>query len=51
MAEPSAEITMNLWYIYDDMGVIYRLLGRLYVDSGSEAEKRARLEWHCRLYV
>ena len=38
-----AEITLNLWYIYDDDNLIYRLLVRAYLDTGSDEAKRTRL--------
>jgi hypothetical protein len=39
----SLEIIANLWYIHDDQGTIYSLRGRLYLASGSDAEKLAVL--------
>jgi len=38
-----SEIIVNLWYVYDDLGVIYSLRGRCYVGSGSDEEKLALL--------
>lgn len=35
----SAEIVMNLWYVIDDLGMIYSLRARCYVRSGSDEEK------------
>jgi hypothetical protein len=37
MDEP--EIILNLWYVFDDRGVIYSLRARAYVQSGSDEEK------------
>jgi hypothetical protein len=37
MDEP--EIILNLWYVFDDQGVIYSLRARAYVQSGSDEEK------------
>jgi hypothetical protein len=37
MSEP--EIILNLWYLFDDRGVIYSLRARAYVQSGSDEEK------------
>ena len=39
----SPEIIMNLWYVIDDLGVIYSLRARCYVHSGSDEEKLAFL--------
>jgi len=33
------EVILNLWYVYDDKGVIYFLLARAYVATGSERDK------------
>jgi hypothetical protein len=33
------EIIFNLWYVYDDMGLIYSLRARAYVGEGSDPEK------------
>ena len=41
--EGDLEITLNLWYIYDDNGLIYGLLVRPYVDRGPDEEKLGRL--------
>ncbi len=37
MDEP--EIILNLWYVFDDRGVIYSLRARAYVQSGPDEEK------------
>jgi hypothetical protein len=37
MDEP--EIILNLWYVFDDRGVVYSLRARAYVQSGSDEEK------------
>jgi len=37
MNEP--EIILNLWYLFDDRGVIYSLRARAYVHAGSDEEK------------
>ena len=42
MNEP--EIILNLWYVFDDEGVIYSLRARAYVVSGSDEEKLAFLQ-------
>jgi hypothetical protein len=39
----SPEIIMNLWYVIDDLGVIYSLRARCYVHSGGDEEKLAFL--------
>jgi hypothetical protein len=39
----SPEIIMNLWYVIDDLGMIYSLRARCYVHSGSDEEKLAFL--------
>jgi hypothetical protein len=33
------EIVLNLWYIYDEDGIIYSLRARCYVASGTDEEK------------
>lgn len=33
------EIILNLWYLFDDRGVIYSLRARAYIHSGSDEEK------------
>jgi hypothetical protein len=38
-----AEIILNLWYVYDDLGMIYSLRARCYVRSGTDDEKLAFL--------
>src|SRR5579872_1207440 len=35
----SPEIIMNLWYVIDDLGMIYSLRARCYVHSGTDEEK------------
>lgn len=35
------EIILNLWYVFDDTGVIYSLRARAYVQSGTDEEKLA----------
>ena len=35
----SDEIILNLWYVYDDLGMIYSLRARSYVRSGTDEEK------------
>lgn len=47
-ASNDLEITLNLWYIYDDDRVIYRLLGRAYVDAGLDDSKLAHLQAHAK---
>ncbi len=42
MNEP--EIILNLWYVFDDTGMIYSLRARAYVQSGSDEEKLAFLQ-------
>jgi len=37
------EIILNLWYLYDDLGMIYKLLARPYVRNGTDEEKLAFL--------
>jgi hypothetical protein len=39
----SPEIIMNVWYVIDDLGMIYSLRARCYVRSGSDEEKLAFL--------
>jgi hypothetical protein len=39
----SPEIIMNLWYVIDDLGMIYSLRARCYVHIGSDEEKLAFL--------
>src|ERR1035437_5668829 len=39
----NAELILNLWYVYDDTGVVYSLRARCYVGSGSDEEKLALL--------
>ena len=39
----SAEIILNLWYVYDDTGHVYSLRARCYVGSGDDEEKLALL--------
>lgn len=38
------EITLNLWYVVDDLGVIYSLRARTYVGRGSKEEKLRQLQ-------
>jgi len=38
------EIILNLWYVIDDMGVIYALRARAYIGTGSDEEKMALLQ-------
>ena len=33
------EIIFNLWYVLDDMGLVYSLRARAYVRTGSDSEK------------
>jgi hypothetical protein len=40
----SPEIILNLWYVVDDLGMIYSLRARCYVRSGSDEEKLAFLQ-------
>jgi hypothetical protein len=42
MGEP--EIILNLWYVFDDTGMIYSLRARAYVQSGSDEEKLSFLQ-------
>ena len=37
------EIILNLWYVMDDLGMIYSLRARCYVQSSSDEEKLAFL--------
>lgn len=37
------EIILNLWYVVDDLGMIYSLRARCYVHSGTDEEKLAFL--------
>lgn len=37
------EIILNLWYVYDDNGLIYSLRARCYLGSGGDDEKLAFL--------
>ena len=39
----SAEITLNLWYVVDDLGFIYSLRVRAYVGQGSDDKKLEQL--------
>jgi hypothetical protein len=39
----SQEIILNLWYVTDDLGLIYSLRARCYVHSGTDEEKLAFL--------
>ena len=38
------EIILNLWYVYDDLGMIYSLRARCYVATGPDEEKLALLQ-------
>jgi len=38
------EIILNLWYVCDDMGVIYSLRGRAYLGWGTDEEKMSFLQ-------
>jgi hypothetical protein len=40
----NTEIMFNLWYVYDDMGLIYSLRARAYVGEGSDEEKLGLLQ-------
>lgn len=42
-AKENPEIVLNLWYVYDDLGVIYSLRARCYVRTGTDEEKLAFL--------
>jgi hypothetical protein len=44
MNEP--EITLNLWYVSDDLGFIYSLRARAYIGLGSEKKKLEDLRKH-----
>jgi hypothetical protein len=39
-----AEIILNLWFVYDDLGLIYSLRVRAYVGTGTQEEKLALLQ-------
>ena len=39
----SPEIILNLWYVIDNLGVVYSLRARCHVHSGSDEEKLAFL--------
>jgi hypothetical protein len=39
----NAELILNLWYVYDDTGLVYSLRARCYVGSGDDEEKLALL--------
>ncbi len=38
------EIILNLWFVYDKMGIIYSLRARAYLGQGSDAQKMKLLE-------
>jgi hypothetical protein len=38
------EVILNLWYVVDDLGMIYSLRARCYVYSGTDEEKLAFLQ-------
>lgn len=38
------EIILNLWYVVDDIGVIYSLRVRAYIGTGTEADKLKLLQ-------
>jgi hypothetical protein len=40
----STEITLNLWYVIDDLGFIYSLRARAYIGQGSDEEKLEQLQ-------
>jgi hypothetical protein len=40
------EVVFNLWYVLDQAGIAYFLLGRSYAGLGSEAENLAMLREH-----
>jgi len=42
------EIILNLWYVYDDMGIIYSLRARAYLGFGTDEEKLAFLQQFAR---
>jgi hypothetical protein len=44
MTTGESEIILNLWYVFDDTGMIYSLRARAYVQSGSDDEKLAYLQ-------
>jgi hypothetical protein len=39
IARGDREIALNLWYLYDDQGLIYSLRGRAYVAEGTDEQK------------
>ena len=39
----TTEITLNLWYVVDDMGFIYSLRARAYIGRGNDEEKLEQL--------
>lgn len=41
---PPGEIALSLWYVFDEDGLIYRVLARLQFESGSEADILRRLQ-------
>ncbi|HUU20834.1 MAG TPA: hypothetical protein VMW72_27060 [Sedimentisphaerales bacterium] len=43
------EIILNLWYVFDDMGLIYSLRARAYVRAGSDEEKLRFLQQYATL--
>ena len=43
------EIILNLWYVHDDMGVIYSLRARCYIGTGSDQDKLRFLQQHAAL--
>ena len=43
------EITLNLWFVSDDLGFIYSLRARAYMGLGSEQEKLEDLRKHAAL--
>jgi hypothetical protein len=38
-ASAGVEVIFNLWYVYDDLGLIYSLRARAYVGQGTDEEK------------
>ena len=42
MAEP--KIVLNLWYVHDDVGLIYSLRARAYIGTGTDDQNRAMLQ-------
>jgi hypothetical protein len=44
MTTSEPEIILNLWYVFDDTGMIYSLRARPYIQSGSDEEKLAFLQ-------